>query len=67
MEVRDWALTQLQHSCGVAQAGAKCKSLSLKAAPKGRRGRQGLAKAASSFLPDKQLGSAKSLTLNSVN
>lgn len=39
---RDWALTQLQHSCSVAQAEAKCKSLSLKAAPKGWRGRQAL-------------------------
>jgi len=51
----------------MAQAEANYKSLRLKAAPKGQRGRQVLAGAASGFLPNKQLRSAKRLTLNSVN
>lgn len=48
---RDWALTQLQHSCSVAQAEAKCKSLSLKAAPKGWRGRQALLRLSLALFP----------------
>lgn len=51
--VGEWALTQLQHSCNVAQAEAKCKSLSSKAAPKGWRGRQAFAEVVSSFIPNK--------------